>query len=651
MPITRFIFLKAMNVTHLDARNLARALGGETSGNRVRAPGPGHSPHDRCCPDGFAVHSFADDDPIACRDYVREKAGLPPFKPNGQSRRPDADVIEGAVRAAARSQRENKPSQYVVAEYFYKQADGSNYLRVQRTNQKNFWQSHWTDAGWARGKPEGPKIPYRLPDILKYPYANIFIVEGEKDADRLALFDLVATTASEGASTPWAPELNQYFQGRDVFIIPDADEVGADHAQDVAKNLHGVATTVKIVQLPLGSKDVSDWLDADGTVEKLGDLCLDAPKWNPETKADEVPCSGTEQIESEPLPFLDMSNWDEQSAPPREWAVFERIPLRQVSLLSGEGAVGKSILEMQRCAAHALGRDWLGTLPEQGPAIIFNAEDEKDELHCRLARVAEFYGVTFTNLIKGGLCIVSLAGQDAVLGHADRHGIVKPTSLFTRLHEAARDIKPKTITLDTSADIFAGNENDRAQVRQFVGLLRGLAIDTNSAVLVCSHPSLTGISSDTGLSGSTAWHNSVRARLYFKPATTEAGETPDPDLRELQFKKNNYGPLSERVLLRWRNGVFVPVPSEGSLERMAADQKDDEMFLTLLVSLNEQGRNASPSANSSTFAPTLMKQDPRAQGISKRRLIDAMNRLFAARKIRVEPYGRPSRPNHRIVKI
>jgi hypothetical protein len=377
--------------------------------------------------------------------------------------------------------------------------------RVQggRATDCDHWQSHWTGSNWVKGKPNGPKIPYRLPDIVKSPHANIFIVEGEKDADRLAASGLVATTASEGASTPWAAELNQYFENRDVFVIPDADKAGADHAQDVAKNLHGIATTVKIVELPAGSKDVSDWLDAGGTVEKLGDLCLDAGEWRPGSKADEVLPNVATRTAPELLPFLDMSKWDEEPVPSRKWAVFELIPSRQVSLLSGEGAVGKSILELQRSAAHVLGRDWIGTLPEPGPAIVFNAEDEKDELHRRLAQIADFYSVTFADLIRGGLHVLSFAGKDAVLGHADRHGIVKPTPLFARLCEASRDIKPKSITLDTSADIFAGNENDRGQVRQFISLLRGLAIDADTAVVVCSHPSLTGISSDTGLSGST----------------------------------------------------------------------------------------------------------------------------------------------------
>lgn len=78
----------------IDARTIARALGGEASGNTVRAPGPGHSRHDRSlsvkldpyAPEGFVVHSFAGDDPLDCRDYVRAAIGLPGFKPRREVR-------------------------------------------------------------------------------------------------------------------------------------------------------------------------------------------------------------------------------------------------------------------------------------------------------------------------------------------------------------------------------------------------------------------------------------------------------------------------------------------------------------------------------------------------------------------------------------
>jgi hypothetical protein len=86
---------------------LARALGGEVSNGQVLAPGPGHSPKDRSlsvkldtkAPDGFVVHSFSIDDPIACRDFVREKLNLPAFKLNGRRRVSD-DTVERALMAA-----------------------------------------------------------------------------------------------------------------------------------------------------------------------------------------------------------------------------------------------------------------------------------------------------------------------------------------------------------------------------------------------------------------------------------------------------------------------------------------------------------------------------------------------------------------------
>jgi hypothetical protein len=71
-------------MTVLDLRSLARALGGDINSGQVLAPGPGHSAADRSlsvkpdpgAPDGFIVHSFAGDDAITCKDYVREKMGL-----------------------------------------------------------------------------------------------------------------------------------------------------------------------------------------------------------------------------------------------------------------------------------------------------------------------------------------------------------------------------------------------------------------------------------------------------------------------------------------------------------------------------------------------------------------------------------------------
>ena len=247
------------------------------------------------------------------------------------------------------------------------------------------------------------------------------------------------------------------------------------------------------------------------------------------------------------------------AAPEREWVVQDRVPLKNVTLLSGEGGVGKSVISLHLAVATALGRDWLNALPTPGPALVLCCEDDADELHRRLDRIVEHYSATFgaTYGELGDMHLLSLAGQDAVLAAPNRNGLVQATKLFGRIHEAACDLRPRLIVLDNSADVFAGNENDRAQVRQFVTLLRDMAISANAGLLLTSHPSLTGISTGTGLSGSTAWNASVRSRLYFKRAKTEKDEEPDPDLRVLEVMKSNYGPCGETVTVRWKDGLFL----------------------------------------------------------------------------------------------
>ena len=235
-----------------------------------------------------------------------------------------------------------------------------------------------------------------------------------------------------------------------------------------------------------------------------------------------------------------------QPVPERGWLVRDRIPLRQPTLLSGEGAVGKSLLVLHLLAATALGRDWLGFMPEPGEAWYFGAEDDKDELHIRLSGIQKHYNVTFADLVDGGFRMKSLFAEDAILGAPNRSGIIEPTELYNQLYEQAGDIKPKAIAIDASADVFAGNEIDRTQTRQFVGLLRRLAGVCDGSVILLSHPSLTGISTGTGLSGSTAWHNSVRARMYFTSRKTGSGRTARQRPARARLQKEQLQPKGRK---------------------------------------------------------------------------------------------------------
>jgi RecA-family ATPase len=342
------------------------------------------------------------------------------------------------------------------------------------------------------------------------------------------------------------------------------------------------------------------------------------------------------------LPYVDLTL---DPIPPREWLVLDRIPARNVSSLSGEGSIGKSLLLMQLAGSTVLGKLWIGTQPEPGPVLYMSCEEDDLEVNRRLEDVALHLDSTRAEMVQRGLRFLSFAGKDAVLAQPDRAGVMRATPLFESLRRDALDLRPKLIVLDNLADIFAGSEIDRAQSRQFVTMLRGLAIDADSAVVMAAHPSLEGIKSNTGNSGSTGWHNSVRARMYFKPAPGD-----DTSLRVLEVKKNNYGPVSESIVLRWRDGVYVVEKGLSTLERLAAEAEVDHLFMKLLRRSTDQGRNVSDKPSPS-YAPTVFAADPETatSKIEKQALAAAMARLFAARKIRVVHTGSNSRTRSKIV--
>ena len=123
-------------------------------------------------------------------------------------------------------------------------------------------------------------VPFNLPDVLQA--QTVFIPEGEKDCVNLMKAGLTASCNPMGAGK-WREEYNRYFAGKDVIVLPDNDDAGRKHGESVARHLHGTAASVKILLLPgLPDKgDVSDWLEAGGTAEKLVQLAEGTPEYHP----------------------------------------------------------------------------------------------------------------------------------------------------------------------------------------------------------------------------------------------------------------------------------------------------------------------------------------------------------------------------------
>lgn len=182
-------------------------------------------------------------------------------------------VDHGLVQADAPARR-GRPAAATEATYQYRDADGKLVFEVVRRAGKRFLQRRPDPAGkdgWTWNLQGVQRVLYRLPELLAAPVdSTAFVVEGEKDADRLRSLGLVAT-CNPGGAGKWRKEYSTPLKGRHVVVLPDNDDPGRAHAAAVLKALSGVAASVRVVELPgLPEKgDVSDWLDSGHTGQEL----------------------------------------------------------------------------------------------------------------------------------------------------------------------------------------------------------------------------------------------------------------------------------------------------------------------------------------------------------------------------------------------
>jgi DNA polymerase len=239
------------------------------------------------------------------------------IKANGHDRRQPGDYTSPVKETGKQ-----------VAFFTYHHADGRPYLGVKKTSTKQFPQDHWNGGGWAKDAPTGPKIPYRLPELIKAPLDDLVVIAaGEKDADTAASLGFVATTNSEGERKgAWAPELNAWFAGRKrVAIMEDNDSTGRAHVMEVANALRGIVSDIHIVSfrdLPEHS-DLTDWIERGHSRDDL---------------LAKIEAAKPYHQRPQPLPIR---QWDGEPVPEVEYAVPDRFPLENVGLFSGEGGQGK----------------------------------------------------------------------------------------------------------------------------------------------------------------------------------------------------------------------------------------------------------------------------------------------------------------------
>jgi RecA-family ATPase len=318
--------------------------------------------------------------------------------------------------------------------------------------------------------------------------------------------------------------------------------------------------------------------------------------------------------------------------------------MARATALYGAGGEGKTLLAQMLTTSCALGTPWVGLQTVQCRSLLQFCEDDRDEMHRRQDDINRSHRCCFGDL--GAMRWLPRLGHDNALMSFEG-GRPQHTPLYHQLLSAAKDHGAKLIITDTLADVFIGNENDRAQARAFAQQALGLlARETQGAVIALAHPSRAGMNSGSGESGSTAWIGTFRSQLYLStPVPEDKDVPPDPDLRMLTRRKSNAARRDDEVRLRWEDGVFVALsPPPGGLIALIEQGNCERLFLDLLQQAEKAGRHLSDSKHASNnYAPRAFIRNPARGNFQLKDFERAMETLFSSGTISMEGKGRDRR--------
>ena len=303
----------------------------------------------------------------------------------------------------------------VTAEYRYTDGRGDVLYVKERRQPKDFRVKRPDGrGGWSyRLGNDTPRVLYRLPEVLAAVADGrvVYLVEGEKDADRLAGLGHVATcnfdgAAKEGQRPKWRPQYGDVLRGADVVIIADRDSAGVAHARAAQADLNGKAKSVVILQPAVTAEhaDVSDHLDAGHTLDQLVPLAsAAAPATREDTEGDGRKSQASRLVE------LARERFDlVMSEDGRPYGVAGNGPRIAFPLRGSRG------LRTRLAAIYA--DDTRGTAPSQSAladalAVLegYASRKEAEQVHLRLARHGDSIVIDLGT--PDGRCIVIRPGS------------------------------------------------------------------------------------------------------------------------------------------------------------------------------------------------------------------------------------------------
>jgi hypothetical protein len=404
----------------------------------------------------------------------------------------------------------------IEAIYHYIDANGKPF-EVVRTRPKGFYQRQPDGKGGYINNLIGliPSLYHQ--DELRQAIDDstaIYIVEGEKDVDRLRSLGVVATTNPMGAGK-WRDNYSEVLRDADLIIIPDNDKPGREHGNHIAQSCYAIAKRIRILELTGESKDVSDWLDNGCDIQQLSQLTGTCPAYEPSDNGVRLRCIA--DVKAEKVNWL--------------WQPY--IPKGKLTLEEGDPGIGKSWISLAIATAVTLGKGLPGQESvEPANVLLASAEDGLgDTIRPRLDAMGADISRIFA--IEGALTL-------------DETGLARLESYLERVRPSLLIIDPLVAYLGAGVDIHRANET-----RAVMAQLARLAEKYDSAILAVRHLTKGGMSKAIyrGL-GSIDFTAACRSVLL-------AGCDPDnPQNRGVVHIKSNLAPAGDAIGYELRDGSF-----------------------------------------------------------------------------------------------
>jgi hypothetical protein len=306
-------------------------------------------------------------------------------------------------------------------------------------------------------------------------------------------------------------------------------------------------------------------------------------------------------------------------APAFVWGGY--LPRGVVSMLAAHGSTGKSTIALMLCVATALGRPLFGLDTAQCNTLFVSLEDSPSVVRHRLANICQKWDVNPASL-DGKLTIVD-GTDNPELFTADNRAVGVKTRTYFEMNQLVKLGEVGLVVVDNASDAYGGDEIQRRQVRAFIRSLMEVAKPVNCALLLLAHVDKATSRSNKsenaeGYSGSTAWHNSVRSRLFMK--RDESGNL------SIEHQKSNLGRCHEPLTLTWRENELPQLLSSVDMSldpqiAAARSKADDDRCITLLDLIDEfasRGQFCSPATTSRNHVHALLKSEPLFQGLRLR---------------------------------